>query len=520
MSANPFPTIPAVRSFDPAAPASPIARRRIPLTLASATMIVTLVAILARWIVFGNPLVHIDEQFYLLVGDRMLHGAIPYVDIWDRKPIGLFLLFAGTRMLGGGGIWQYQIVALIFVIATAMILFAMARRVAGAAAGLGAAVLYVLYLNLAGGEGGQAPVWYNPVVAGAIAIIFFARGEAVRPGADLRRPGMAAMLLFGIALQIKYSALFEGLFAGIALIGLSWRRGRRPAALIADMVLWIACALAPTAIVGIFYAAIGHFDDWLFANFTSILLRGAEAPASIRMHLAVMALLVVPLVFAVPLRRWVGATPASGRTRDDLRFLDAWAASAMLGVVLFGTWYNHYALPLFAPLAVTAAPLVTRRAGRIYFGLLLIAAAGWGQHMLYRHVENRGDAATLAAATAAMAGHRNCIFVYDGMPAIYYTTHSCLPTPHLFPAHLESLNERGATGIAEEDTVRAIMARRPDRVMTMEPAYPEENSVARAGLYRVLRSDYVERARYPNRARSYVIYALKGSGGAAISTSR
>ncbi|MDB5738237.1 MAG: hypothetical protein JWO65_1905, partial [Sphingomonas bacterium] len=67
---------------------APFFRRRIRITPIVATLIVTIVAILARWPVFGNPVVQIDEEFYLLVGDRLLHGAIPYVDIWDRKPIG------------------------------------------------------------------------------------------------------------------------------------------------------------------------------------------------------------------------------------------------------------------------------------------------------------------------------------------------------------------------------------------------------------------------------------------------
>ena len=49
-------------------------------------------AVAARWQTFGNPVLGYDEQFYLLVGDRMLHGALPYVDIFDRKPIGLFLM--------------------------------------------------------------------------------------------------------------------------------------------------------------------------------------------------------------------------------------------------------------------------------------------------------------------------------------------------------------------------------------------------------------------------------------------
>ncbi|MBL7439409.1 hypothetical protein INQ32_27005, partial [Escherichia coli] len=47
------------------------------------------VAVVARAAQFGNPVIQVDDEFYLLTGDRMLHGALPYVDIWDRKPIGL-----------------------------------------------------------------------------------------------------------------------------------------------------------------------------------------------------------------------------------------------------------------------------------------------------------------------------------------------------------------------------------------------------------------------------------------------
>jgi hypothetical protein len=57
---------------------------------------------------YGDPDVNLDEEFYLVVADRMMHGAIPCVDIWDRKPIGLFLIYAATRLLGGDGFLQYQ----------------------------------------------------------------------------------------------------------------------------------------------------------------------------------------------------------------------------------------------------------------------------------------------------------------------------------------------------------------------------------------------------------------------------
>jgi hypothetical protein len=486
--------------------AEPVVRRsRLTIDLKRAAAIILLIAVAARWRVFGDPVVHIDEQFYLLVGGRMLHGAVPYIDIWDRKPIGLFLLFALFHTVGTG-VLAYQIGGLISVWLTALLLFVMGRRIAPPAGALAAAILYVFYLNLAGGEGGQAPVFYNLPVAAAIALILFHRRRAETNGGDLRRIGIAAMLLFGIALQIKYSAVFEGVFAGIMLLWFAWRGGRPIGTLALDAILWIASALAPTILAATVYAAMGHIGDWWFANATSILMRRPEPTDAIWVRIEVMAMLMVPLALSVPIRRWTGSRPADADTRDDLRFVDGWAASALLGMVLFGSWFNHYALPLFAPFALVAAPLWNRRAGRIWLATLLFCSGVWGQHALYRHSITRGTGKTLAAALQATGRFQGCAFVYDGLPAFYDAARSCFLTNHPFSAHLQSLNETGATGIDQVQEVRHIMAFRPERVMTMEPAYDGENLAARAELYRVLTPGYRELFRYTGSEHNLVVY--------------
>jgi hypothetical protein len=469
-------------------------------------LVIALVAIAARWRTFGNPIIHIDEQFYLLVGGRMWEGAIPYVDIFDRKPIGLFLLYAAFRAGGGSGVLTYQIAALVSVWATAMILYAMGRRVAPPLGALAGALLYVLWLNLAGGEGGQAPVFYNLPVAAAVALIFFRREQVAASGGDMRWPGTAAMLLFGLALQIKYSVVFEGMFAGIMLLWMSWRGGRPLGRLAIDTMLWVSAALLPTLLAVLGYAAMGHLDAWWFANGSSILARKPEMPDTVWMRIKVMTALVVPLVACIVLRRWTGARPASLEAREELRFLDGWAAAALLGVVLFGTWFNHYALPLFAPFAVTAAPLWHARWGRVWLVAMLAFLAVKGQHLLYRHTITRGTPAVLAAAVDATKGSHGCLFVYDGLPALYDATNSCLPTTRPFPAHLQSKNEMGATGIDQATEVARVMAARPERVMTMDPAYPEENMAARSALYRVLGPNYRELFRYTGGEHQYVVY--------------
>ncbi|MGI8366235.1 hypothetical protein ACRYSN_13930, partial [Sphingomonas paucimobilis] len=105
-----------------------VARSPLPLAL-----FLLLVAVLLRAHDFGNPVIHVDEQYYLLVGDRMLHGAWPYIDLWDRKPVGLFALFAAMRLLPGDGILAYQLTATLFAAATAFLIARGAARLGAGA---------------------------------------------------------------------------------------------------------------------------------------------------------------------------------------------------------------------------------------------------------------------------------------------------------------------------------------------------------------------------------------------------
>ncbi len=472
-------------------------------------LLLLLVAIASRAQVFGNPLVSIDEQFYRLIGHRMLAGALPYVDIWDRKPIGLFLLFAGFAGAGAWSVIASQLVALAATVATAWLVFVMARRITTRGAALAAASIYILFLTVAGGESVQSPVLYNLPMVAAFALLFFA--SEAEGGPSLRTRGMAAMLLVGVALTIKSSVVFEGLFFGLAWLWMARRDGRRRGSLLGDALLWIGCAVAPTAAAMLVYAALGHFPDWLFANVTSILARRPELPATAAHRLVTLAAIVAPLLLCFVLRWATRAGPGADPERARLRLVDAWSAAALLGVILFGIWYIHYALPLFAPLALSAAALGNSRPGRAYLALLVVGAAIVGQLTMARHIKSRGDGAVLSAAAAATRGHRGCIFVYDGPTALYDAANSCLPTTRPFPAHLQDLNEGGATGIDQRGEVSRIMAARPDRVMTMEPAYADENPAVRQIVATALARDYVPLYRYAGGKQQLVVYELRGA---------
>src|SRR3546814_19167922 len=88
-------------------------------------------------------------------------GATPYVDIWDRKPVGLFLLYSGIRLLGGDGIVQYQIVALLAVVVTSGIMAIWIARFSGWLGAVAGVALYHCLLFSHLGFGVQAAVFLN-----------------------------------------------------------------------------------------------------------------------------------------------------------------------------------------------------------------------------------------------------------------------------------------------------------------------------------------------------------------------
>ena len=93
-----------------------------------------LVALGLRMATFGNPNLFVDEAFYFAAGIEMTQGALPFVDIWDRKPLGHFALYWAMAAISYDPI-VYQIVAAIFAGFTASLIWEMARREFGSRAG-------------------------------------------------------------------------------------------------------------------------------------------------------------------------------------------------------------------------------------------------------------------------------------------------------------------------------------------------------------------------------------------------
>jgi hypothetical protein len=478
------------------------------------------VAIAARVAQFGNPVVQVDDQFYLLVGDRMLHGALPFVDIWDRKPIGLFLLYAGIRLLGGDGVIQYQSVATLFVALTAFVIARIASRGTNAHGAAAAGIVYILYLGVFGGEAGQSPIFYNlPVACAALSIVrILERPHFDRTGLAL---GALAMLLVGISLQIKYSTVFEGALFGVVLMYAARVDGWPLLRIGSAAILWAGIGALPTAVAWAVYVGLGHGAEFVQANFLSILERGSDGTWPAVWRLVRMTVGLLPLLCA----SWMALSIPPARIEAARRvrlFILAWTVSAIVGLLLFGSYFDHYALPLLLPLSLCAAPLfgdphagmlITggNRRWRISAGLVvMIAATAISVPAIDKNRRDRGWGPQVEKLADFIRPRlEGCLFVFHGEPALYQMTNSCLPTRWPFPNHLNLRREANSLGVDAVGETRRIMATRPRLVVTSTRPERDVNPETWAVVQAALARDYVLAFAQPVGSRMRLVYQLR-----------
>ena len=355
-----------------------------------------------------------------------------------------------------------NLVATAFAASTAVVVRQIALRFASPMAALLAALTYLFVLPLYGGQNGQSPVFYNLLIAGSVLLLLRA-SEARR---SILPSAFAAMLLCGLAMTIKQTSFVEGAFIGLAFLWLLRRSALRPLALAGTGAAMVAVALAPTFLCFLAYwlqgPAAAH--EFVYANFISIFERQSWSPLARLAGIALLFLYLFPLF----IMSGIGAVSLWRRKKNEMptALLIVWLAAALLGYLSVPAFFDHYALPLVAPLSVAAAIFYDMRSGRLFFVGYMVFCLIQGSMLDWR--SNRDEAARyeLIRQTVDKARRGGCLYVSDGPSRLYSDFPECRPTRYLFPDHLVLITEMDAVGVNTADEVANILASRPEVVVT------------------------------------------------------
>ena len=315
-------------------------------------------------------------------------------------------------------------------------------------------------------------------------------------GQRRRRNAIAAMALVGVALQIKYSVVFEGMWIGLWLMWDEHRATRSVSRTLGSGAALAAIALLPTAAATAWFLAIGHGQEYLFANFQSVLLRHPD-PAAMQIDNAETAVeLLGPLVVLTLLG--AGAARAGPQEHSGRWLLYGWLAIAIAGFIAFGGRYNHYTLPVMLPGAVgTAAFFGDRRVGRWLAVPAMVLASIAGQLVLSSELRHRGTPAQFAALVRFIGPGSGTLYTDMLHPSLHMFTGRRPVTRYMFPSHLQIAREAGAIGVDQATELNRVFAQRPEVVTIEGPlsgAAPARRAQV-AGL--ITRDGYAPPVRFP-----------------------
>lgn len=422
-----------------------------------------LVALVLRWDTFGDPNLHGDEVFYFTVGNAMHLGALPYVDVWDRKPFGLFAIYWLIAGISTAPL-AYQLAACLSAAATAMVITAVSeelrpRRRGDAVSwgGLLAGICYLLWLKPLQGFGGQAPIFYNLLVASA-ALLMLRALPALREG-QAPSTVAGAMLLGGLAITVKTSAMFEAAFFGLYAAATLLRSPLPTGQALRTAAGWALLGALPSLAIGAAYALGGHWTEFWHAMVASNL---AKQTYWEWVRLTMLSLFLSPILL-------LAVFGLMDEKNDSRRFVLLWLAAAMVGLCAVPNFYLHYGLPLLVPLCIAASPFLQRGAAGVIATALVAGLALWIAPFQIGHARRSAEA--IAALETAVRQHvgEGPLLLYDAPPQLYQRTGQPFITPLVFPTHLSHRIEKDVSHLSTLGETKRVLALKPGAVVMAVP---------------------------------------------------
>ena len=401
-----------------------------------------------------------DESSYFLIAKDMLQGKMLYVDLWDHKPPGIYVLNALGQMVFGHSILSIRLLACIAAVSTSFLLYLMAKTLFKRDDRLSAlaGVLYAIFSLLNGGYGSNTEIIFTPfVVLGFYLLVSYTNGLDGSGANKIKL--FAGGLSFGMALQINAVNVFVFLaalgFLGRRLCSVSKSGKQGFIGEWWEAALWLG--LGPL----LFYEAAflyfwlhGHLFEYVYANFVSPLIYVGQfkhlffsnAWMMLKIQISHNLMLWAP-AFLMPLY-------LSKENEKSVVFLWVWFWAALLGILSTSEPYHHYFQEMVAPLCLINTFLFfyildqTKALGLkvravviiLIFGSALIPVAHSLEytrdlvfHRFYKNDKYWGDTpAAIAASIRPLIKPGEYIYVVDYEPIIYHLTGVGVPSKYAY----------------------------------------------------------------------------------------
>ncbi len=317
-----------------------------------------------------------DEGEYAYAGQLMLQGIPPYRLAYNMKWPGTYAAYAAMMAIFGQTIAGIHLGLIVVTLATAVLVFVLARRICGDAGAVVAAGTSAL-LAITPPTLGIAAHATHFVMLPAITAVLLLRRAEVR---------LSLVRVFAAGVLIGASALAKQAGAVLGLFALCWlarpRAWRDPATrqrTTAQIAVLAAGGLLPIGLAGLLLERAGVFDrfwDWTIRYAAAYASIEPVSDAPVRLALALFA-----LVPAAPMLWGLGAAGLllvwfSRSMREWRGFVVGFLLVSFLAVCPGWYFRGHYFLLLFPALGLLAGVAVRSLGELLERASLRVSTAG------------------------------------------------------------------------------------------------------------------------------------------------
>jgi 4-amino-4-deoxy-L-arabinose transferase-like glycosyltransferase len=299
------------------------------------------ISILVRFPYYFVDVINWDESTFILMGQSLLDGHLPYTQLWDLKPPLAFVAFAFFIVSLGKSIVAIRIAGTLCVFLTAWLVYVVGRSIGNSSAGVLAAILTILTVTAI--DSGQATMTEHVACVPLLGALTWLITRKMTPGVLF----LAGILLTGAAL-IRLNLAYVVIAVGIWLV---YSKFKYQTVDFRGIAAYCLGSFGLILLTYLPYLIAGESSIW-FNSVVLAPLSYASRASSAGHGGTGIKLLFACLIFWILNQFW---QRTSAKYQQEFGLLQVFLFGAVISIIQGGELYEHYCIQIFPLLALTFA---------------------------------------------------------------------------------------------------------------------------------------------------------------------
>jgi 4-amino-4-deoxy-L-arabinose transferase-like glycosyltransferase len=298
-----------------------------------------LISILVRFPYYFVDVINWDESTFILMGQSLLDGHLPYTELWDIKPPLAFAAYAFFITSLGKSIVAIRLAGTLCVFLTSWFVYLVGRYIGNSSAGVFAAILTILTVTAI--DSGQATMTEHVACVPLLGALTWLVTRKMTPGVLF----LEGILLTGAAL-IRLNLAYVVIAVGIWLV---YSRFKYQTVGFREIVAYCLGSFGSILLTYLPYLIAGDGSIWLNSVVLAPLSYASRASSAGHGGTGIK-LIFACLIFVILNQVW---QRISAKQQREFGLLQVFLLSTVISIIQGGELYEHYCIQIFPLLALT-----------------------------------------------------------------------------------------------------------------------------------------------------------------------